>query len=277
MKNCIKCNAEMADDAGFCPECGAPQTKPEKNAAPTANAEPGAKETLQETGAAAARFAQTFSGEMFTRAGNMLPFEKFAYIGFGMIGVSVILPLISVSLLAPTTSIVAISQMLSFVLLAISVIGAYYVSEEKYNIPISINVGILVTFSVVYFKLYTVVSDITKNANEVMKSNHGLDPFAIGLIQKMADKIFGLGLGVYFLIGGALIVILAAAACRLSRKQQTVNIGNIINEAKIALLEQNEVGGQKIPGFVITIIVLLLLIFIITNIEIFGLKVSAMI
>ena len=189
MKKCIKCNSDIADDAAFCTECGASQAVNLAKSAP-----PSATESLQETGAAAARFAQNISGEMFTRAGNMLPFEKFAYIGFGMIGVSVILPLVSVSLIAPTTAIVAISQMLSFVLLAISVIGAYYVSEEKYNIPISINVGILITFSVVYFKLYTVISELTKNANDFMKSGRGIDPFAMNLIHPWRIKFLGWGL-----------------------------------------------------------------------------------
>lgn len=99
--------------------------------------------------------------------------------------------------------------------------------------------------------------------------------FAASILQDSADKLVGLGIGVYFLLAGAFIAIIACAACRLSRKNVPVNIGTICTELKDAILEPAEMGGQRIPAFILTILVVGILLFIATNIEIFGVRVSS--
>ncbi len=283
MKQCIKCNHEINDEAMFCPECGASQNinnESDQNRQGSPAQIPSAQKTLSESGTDAIRVAQNISEQVFSQVGKVFRWEKVAYIGACMTAIAVLLPLVSVSLIAPITAMVSISQMLSFIILAFSAFAAYYASEGKYNISISIHLGILVTFSVIYYKLYTVVSDAGDKLKELNKINGGLDPqamFMLNIMKEYADKIIGLGMGVYFLLVGAGLVMLACAACRLSKRDEVINIGSVINEIKIALLEPAEICGQKIPGFIITIIAVLLLIFVAMNIEIFGFKVSAMI
>ncbi len=278
MKKCSNCHHEIEDDAVFCPECGTAQDSLPQNdnkQATPKDPSPTTQQVLAASGAEAARIAQNLSQHLFSRMGSVLRWEKLAYVGLGMTAVSVILPLVSISLVAPITAMVAFSQMLSFVIIALSVLGGYYASEEKYNIPISINFGILAAFSEIYYKLHSLLGD----AGEKIKDLGALsrDPsaaFAMKLMKEYADKIIGMGLGVYFLLGGALVAIFACAACRLTKKNEPINIGNICNEVKLSITEVAELGGQNLPGFIISIIVVLLLIFLVSNIEIFGFKVS---
>ncbi len=278
---CPQCGAELEVDARFCSECGVPLEEAPQVATSQRTprqSPPSTQQVLATSGAEAARIAQNLSQHFFTQMGSVLRWEKLAYIGIGMTAISVILPLVSISLFAPATAIVAFSQGLSFILLALSVFGGYYASEGKYSIPISLNIGILATFSVIYFKLHSLLGD----AGEKLKDagNLGLNQdarLAMTLMKEYADKIVGMGLGVYFLLGGALIVMFACAACRLTKKNEPVNIGNVCNEVKSAVIESVEIGGQSLPGFVISIIVVLMLIFLVSNIEIFGFKVSNLI
>ena len=278
MKKCTNCHHEIEDDAVFCPECGTAQASLQQNDNKQINpkdSSPTTQQVLAASGAEAARIAQNLSQHLFSRMGNVLRWEKLAYVGLGMTAISVILPLVSISLVAPITAMVAFSQMLSFVIIALSVIGGYYASEEKYNIPISINLGILATFSVIYYKLHSLLGDAGEKLKELGALSR--DPsaaFVMKLIKEYADKIIGMGLGVYFLLGGALVAIFACSACRLTKKNAPINIGNICSEVKLSITEAAELGGQSLPGFIISIIVILLLIFLVTNIEIFGFKVS---
>jgi len=282
MKKCTNCNQTIQDEAMFCPECGAKQDATENNVDLSNGYEKNQMTTQKiiEQGSDAVRMAQQVSQQIFSRVGHVVRWEKLSYIGVGMVAISVMLPLISISLLSGITSMVSISQMLTFVLLAFCCVAGYYTSEEKYNIPLSINVGILATFAVIYYKLHMVVSDASKEIEELSKIGMGNNPqaaFAMGLIKQYADKVVGLGIGVYFLLAGTLIVIIACATCRLSKKNEPINIGSIFSESKVALTEQADLGGQKIPGFVLAVIVVLVLIFVATSIEVFGVKVSSII
>ncbi len=283
MKKCVQCHCDLQDDAMFCSDCGAaqPEHKPDQSNQTNQQgvSQPTTQQVLAQAGTDTARIAQQLSEHIFSQVSNVLRWEKLAYIGMGMTAISVVLPLISISLISCITSMVSISQMLSFVMLSLCCIAGYYASEEKYNIPLSINVGILVTFSVIYYKLYTVVSDAGEKISELSKLGKGVDPqaaFAMSLLKEYADKIVGLGMGVYFLLAGTLVVIIACSACRLSKKKLPINIGSICNEVKLALMDSAEMAGQKLPGFVVSILVVLLLLFVASSIEIFGFKVSAM-
>lgn len=289
MKKCIKCQCDIPNNAMFCPECGTAQetTAPESNTSQASNVPPQSpppqehttQQIFSQAGADTARIAQQLSSHIFTQVSTVLRWEKLAYIGICMVAISVVLPLISISLVSCVTSMVSISQMLSFVLLALCCLSGYYASEEKYNVPLSISIGVLATFSAIYYKLHSVINNASDKIAELTKLGKGVDAetaFVLKLLNEYADKIIGLGMGVYFLLAGTLIVIIACAACRLSRKQEDINIGNIFTESKSALMESAEISGQKLPGFVISIIVVMLLLFIATNIEIFGFKVSAM-
>ncbi|WP_432646176.1 zinc ribbon domain-containing protein [Mitsuokella sp.] len=299
MKKCIHCQAVIPDEAEFCPECGTKQPvmqNPAQPAAPMTNqganmtmpqGQPNAGQNNAYAQAAqsfvqsGADTAQQMSQKFFARVGNMMRWEKIAYIGLGMIAISVLLPLISISIISCLTSMVNISQLMTFAVLAFCCLAGYYVSEEKYNIPLSINIGLLVTFAVIYCKLHFAIVDFfdktKKGAQAASQMTGGLD-FGLGanFVQEFADKIVGLGIGVYFLLAGAFIVIIACAACRLSRKNLPVNIGSICTEAKDAMLEPAVMGNQRIPAFILTILVVGVLLFIAMNIEVFGFRISSL-
>lgn len=301
MKSCSQCHSLIPDDAGFCPECGAkqppqqvppaqpvqPQPTPQQ-ANPQAGGQQGPSAQQQQYVQMAQSFAQTgaqtaqqLSQQFFAHVGSiMLRWEKIAYIGLGMIAISVVLPLISISIFSCLTSMVNISQIMTFAVLALCCLAGYYASEEKYNIPLSINVGLLLTFAVIYCKLHFAIADFFNKTKQGAKAasqlGGGPDMAFIGsILQDSANKLVGLGIGVYFLLAGALIAIIACAACRLSRKKAPVNIGTICTEMKDAILEPAEMGGQRIPAFILTILVVGILLFIATNIEVFGVRISS--
>lgn len=298
MKSCSQCHSLIPDDAGFCPECGAkqppqqvppaqPQPAPQQATAQQANPQAGGQQgpsaQQQQYVQMAQSFAQTgaqTAQQFFAHVGSMLRWEKIAYIGLGMIAISVVLPLISISIFSCLTSMVNISQIMTFAVLALCCLAGYYASEEKYNIPLSINVGLLLTFAVIYCKLHFAIADFFDKTKQGAKAasqlGGGPDMAFIGsILQDSANKLVGLGIGVYFLLAGALIAIIACAACRLSRKKAPVNIGTICTEMKDAILEPAEMGGQRIPAFILTILVVGILLFIATNIEVFGVRISS--
>lgn len=126
MKSCSQCHSLIPDDAGFCPECGAkqppqqvppaqPQPAPQQ-ANPQAGGQQGPSAQQQQYVQMAQSFAQTgaqtaqqLSQQFFAHVGSMLRWEKIAYIGLGMIAISVVLPLISISIFSCLTSMVNIS------------------------------------------------------------------------------------------------------------------------------------------------------------------------
>lgn len=301
MKSCSQCHSLIPDDAGFCPECGAkqlpqqvppaqpvqPQPTPQQATAQQANPQAGGQQgpsaQQQQYVQMAQSFAQTgaqTAQQFFAHVGSMMRWEKIAYIGLGMIAISVVLPLISISIFSCLTSMVNISQIMTFAVLALCCLAGYYASEEKYNIPLSINVGLLLTFAVIYCKLHFAIADFFDKTKQGAKAasqlGGGPDMAFIGsILQDSANKLVGLGIGVYFLLAGALIAIIACAACRLSRKKAPVNIGTICTEMKDAILEPAEMGGQRIPAFILTILVVGILLFIATNIEVFGVRISS--
>lgn len=297
MKSCSQCHSLIPDDAGFCPECGAkqppqqvppaqPQPTPQQATAQQANPQAGGQQgplAQQQYVQMAQSFAQTgaqTAQQFFAHVGSMMRWEKIAYIGLGMIAISVVLPLISISIFSCLTSMVNISQIMTFAVLALCCLAGYYASEEKYNIPLSINVGLLLTFAVIYCKLHFAIADFFDKTKQGAKAasqlGGGPDMAFIGsILQDSANKLVGLGIGVYFLLAGALIAIIACAACRLSRKKAPVNIGTICTEMKDAILEPAEIGGQRIPAFILTILVVGILLFIATNIEVFGVRISS--
>nr|WP_304101338.1 zinc ribbon domain-containing protein [Mitsuokella multacida] len=307
MKSCSQCHSLIPDDAGFCPECGAkqppqqvppvqpvqPQPTPQQATAQQANPQAGGQQgpSTQQQGQQYVQMAQSFaqtgaqtaqqlSQQFFAHVGSMMRWEKIAYIGLGMIAISVVLPLISISIFSCLTSMVNISQIMTFAVLALCCLAGYYASEEKYNIPLSINVGLLLTFAVIYCKLHFAIADFFDKTKQGAKAasqlGGGPDMAFIGsILQDSANKLVGLGIGVYFLLAGALIAIIACAACRLSRKKAPVNIGTICTEMKDAILEPAEMGGQRIPAFILTILVVGILLFIATNIEVFGVRISS--
>ena len=298
MKSCSQCHSLIPDDAGFCPECGAkqppqqvppaqPQPTPQQATAQQANPQAGGQQgplaqqqyvqMAQSFAQTGAQTAQQLSQQFFAHVGSMMRWEKIAYIGLGMIAISVVLPLISISIFSCLTSMVNISQIMTFAVLALCCLAGYYASEEKYNIPLSINVGLLLTFAVIYCKLHFAIADFFDKTKQGAKAasqlGGGPDMAFIGsILQDSANKLVGLGIGVYFLLAGALI---ACAACRLSRKKAPVNIGTICTEMKDAILEPAEMGGQRIPAFILTILVVGILLFIATNIEVFGVRISS--
>ena len=301
MKSCSQCHSLIPDDAGFCPECGAkqppqqvppaqPQPTPQQATAQQANPQAGGQQgplaqqqyvqMAQSFAQTGAQTAQQLSQQFFAHVGSMMRWEKIAYIGLGMIAISVVLPLISISIFSCLTSMVNISQIMTFAVLALCCLAGYYASEEKYNIPLSINVGLLLTFAVIYCKLHFAIADFFDKTKQGAKAasqlGGGPDMAFIGsILQDSANKLVGLGIGVYFLLAGALIAIIACAACRLSRKKAPVNIGTICTEMKDAILEPVEMGGQRIPAFILTILVVGILLFIATNIEVFGVRISS--
>ena len=302
MKSCSQCHSLIPDDAGFCPECGAkqppqqvppaqPQPAPQQATAQQANPQAGGQQgpsaqqqqyvqMAQSFAQTGAQTAQQLSQQFFAHVGSMMRWEKIAYIGLGMIAISVVLPLISISIFSCLTSMVNISQIMTFAVLALCCLAGYYASEEKYNIPLSINVGLLLTFAVIYCKLHFAIADFFDKTKQGAKAasqlGGGPDMAFIGsILQDSANKLVGLGIGVYFLLAGALIAIIACAACRLSRKKAPVNIGTICTEMKDAILEPAEMGGQRIPAFILTIFVVGILLFIATNIEVFGVRISS--
>ena len=150
MKSCSQCHSLIPDDAGFCPECGAKQPAQQQQINPQSGAQqgPSAQQQSQQYVQMAQSFAQTgaqtaqqLSQQFFAQVGSMMRWEKMAYIGLGMIAISVVLPLISVSIFSCLTSMVNISQIMTFAVLALCCLAGYYASEEKYNIPLAINVA----------------------------------------------------------------------------------------------------------------------------------------
>ena len=168
MKSCSQCHSLIPDDAGFCPECGAKQPAQQQQINPQSGAQqgPSAQQQSQQYVQMAQSFAQTgaqtaqqLSQQFFAQVGSMMRWEKMAYIGLGMIAISVVLPLISVSIFSCLTSMVNISQIMTFAVLALCCLAGYYASEEKYNIPLAINVGLLLTFAAIYCKLHFAIAD----------------------------------------------------------------------------------------------------------------------
>lgn len=219
MKSCSQCHSLIPDDAGFCPECGAkqppqqvppaqPQPAPQQ-ANPQAGGQQGPSAQQQQYVQMAQSFAQTgaqtaqqLSQQFFAHVGSMLRWEKIAYIGLGMIAISVVLPLISISIFSCLTSMVNISQIMTFAVLALCCLAGYYASEEKYNIPLSINVGLLLTFAVIYCKLHFAIADFFDKTKQGAKAasqlGGGPDMAFIGsILQDSANKLVGLGIGVF--------------------------------------------------------------------------------
>ena len=286
MKKCIKCQMEIEDEAQFCPECGAsqtvvpaaPQPPVQPMMTPAAPRQPMAPAMQPPAEADTAQLANQLSSHLLNKLSSVMRWEKLGYIGMGMAAISVALPLVSVSLLSMVTSMLNISQLLSFAVLALCCFAAYYFSEEKYNISLSVGVGFLVTFGVAYYKLHAAVVDAGTKLKD-LSALKMLPPDAVGLLQLMqgfTDKLVGVGIGVYFLLAGSLIFIVASAACRLGRKNAAIDIGSIFGECKLALTEMAEIGSQKLPAYVITILTVAILIFIAMNIEIFTVKLSTL-
>ena len=130
MKSCSQCHSLIPDDAGFCPECGAkqppqqvppaqPQPTPQQATAQQANPQAGGQQgplaqqqyvqMAQSFAQTGAQTAQQLSQQFFAHVGSMMRWEKIAYIGLGMIAISVVLPLISISIFSCLTSMVNIS------------------------------------------------------------------------------------------------------------------------------------------------------------------------
>ena len=143
MKSCSQCHSLIPDDAGFCPECGAkqppqqvppaqPQPTPQQATAQQANPQAGGQQgplAQQQYVQMAQSFAQTGAQLFFAHVGSMMRWEKIAYIGLGMIAISVVLPLISISIFSFLTSMVNISQIMTFAVLALCCLAGYYASE----------------------------------------------------------------------------------------------------------------------------------------------------
>lgn len=259
MKKCNRCQAEIENEALFCPECGAQQEREEVQAV-TVSPQPEA-DTVQ----------------LLCKLSNVVKWEKIGYIGMGMVAISVVLPLVSISLLSMTTSMINISQLLSFAVLAFCCFAAYYFSEEKYNIALSIGLGFLLTFGIAYYKLYSAMANLGSTLKNLTSSNvlGSEAALVLPLVQGFADKLIGMGIGVYFLLAGALVLIVASAACRLARKKAVIDIGSVFAESKLALRETAEIGAQRLPAYLVTVLVAVILIFIAMNIEIFTMKISA--
>lgn len=270
MKHCMRCQTELEDSASFCPECGMPQ---EKN-------EAGEKETSAPPAPAAAapivQGASATTKENQPAAARRTLWEKAGYIGLGMTAVSVLLPLVSISLLSAVTSLMNVSQMLSFLLLALCCFAACYFKEEKYNIPLSVSLGILVTFGGLYYKLYTALGDMKKTMALLEQMQNRDAQFVMQFLHSFADKLIGTGIGFYFLLAGALLTVVACASCRLAKKQAGIAVGSLFTECRLALMETAEIGSQKIPAYILTVLTIAVLVFAVMNIEIFTLKVASL-
>jgi len=202
--------------------------------------------------------------------------EKAGYIGLGMTAVSVLLPLVSISLLSAVTSLMNVSQILSFILLALCCFAVCFFKEEKYNIPLSVGLGILVTFGGLYYKLYTALGDMKKTMALLEQLQNRDAQFVMQFLHSFADKLIGTGIGFYFLLAGALLTVVACASCRLVKKQADIAIGSLFAECRTALLETAEIGSQKIPAYILTVLTIAVLVFAVMNIEIFTLKVASL-
>lgn len=267
MKHCERCQTELEDSASFCSECGMPQAQNEVPEKPAAEPPTPATPTAQ---------AATVKRENPLSSARRTLWEEAGYIGLGMTAVSVLLPLLSISLLSTVTSLMNVSQMLSFLLVVLCCFAAYFFKEAKYNIPLSVSLGILATFGGMYYKLYTALGDMKKTMALLEQTQNRDAQFIMQILHSFADKLIGTGIGFYLLLAGALLTVIACAACRLVKKQAEVSLGSIFAECRLALTETAEIGSQKIPAYILTILTIAVLVFAAMNVEIFTLKVASL-
>lgn len=154
--------------------------------------------------------------------------------------------------------------------------AAYFFKEAKYNIPLSVSLGILATFGGMYYKLYTALGDMKKTMALLEQTQNRDAQFIMQILHSFADKLIGTGIGFYLLLAGALLTVIACAACRLVKKQAEVSLGSIFAECRLALTETAEIGSQKIPAYILTILTIAVLVFAAMNVEIFTLKVASL-
>lgn len=257
MKQCIKCQVELCDDDLFCSECGAKQPIEEiRN-----------ENTMGDSDDYVLMQEEPDQTEVFNKALSPIggsKWDKIGLIGIVMIGIAVFLPMVNASFASTLTSMINVSRILSFAVLLFVGWSAYYLSEKKFNIPCSVGIGILAVSLYTSYKIHSELSEMEKLAQT----------FALlfgNATAKAAQKVLaeiGIGMGMYFLLAGSIIVIISCGASRLVRKQQGVELGTIVNEIKNMMMETVELGSVRLPSYIVTIIVVAMIVFAGTTIDV---------
>ena len=271
MKKCINCQTELSDDSVFCSECGSKQPVEESNQEFEPNAEavitPVEKNPGKDVVAEQATALLNASNKALSSI-DVSKWDKIGLIGIVLMGIAVLLPIVNASFVSTLTSLINVSQLLSFVVLVLCCVSAYYLSEKNFNVPCAVGGGI---FAVAAYMCYKIHSTLAQLSAEMDKSAQGLSfLFGGGMakgIQKMLSDM-GIGIGLYFLLTGAVIVMLSCGASRLIRRNENVEIGAIITEVKNMMSETVDIGSMRLPTFALTIVVIAIIAFIGTTLNV---------
>ena len=213
MKSCIKCGADLDDSARFCSNCGAVQ--PEKK--PAAETTNGAGSAMQ------------MGKELAMSLDKM---TKAAYIGVGIIILSVVTPIITVAGMVDVT-FMDVSKLLMLVIIAVGAYGAYAVTHKAYGILPVLAHG-LVFFALVGCIRYQMIM------SELKKS----------FLGAMAGQALKIEWGFYLFVLGALVMCVSGLILSIIAEGRTLSGEVFVQQWKASFTQKLAIGSMKLQGWI---------------------------
>ena len=249
MKFCMKCGAQLPDDAEFCGACGTKQAKIETEHVTT--------DAAKETPAAAAQPAApkpaspqrpaVQAADIGKALGQLTLMEKLGYIGAILVGIASFLPFINLAGFV-NLSLTDVSNGLMVVILVTAIASACFLYRGMSEVLAPIGTGLLVTILVALFKYFSLLS-------EVKKSGFGA----------MAGSAVKLDWGFYILLIGTLLLLSAGILGRLRAQDEAISGGTLVAAWKDSLTQPVRIEKFAVPGWVISVVIVALLVVIFTQ------------
>lgn len=227
MKNCVKCNKSMDDEARFCPRCGEDQSViVDNNKSPTN--------------------VNTQSPEEFIEK-----LHKAILAGIGLTGISVLLPMLRIVGLRGFTefTIMDYSKFLALVIIALCVYMGNELSKKNYFVPNLASQGLFIYFVVVYLRYADSISKVRNNYSVEVSNFIHLD---------WGTYIFVVGVGMTFV---------ASIVATLTTDNIALCKDSFVKQWKTYLLNNVEIHSVSVSGYIWVIAVAVILLFITSQVH----------
>lgn len=248
MKFCMKCGAQLPDDAEFCGTCGTKQPKIEDGTAADA-----AKETLAAAPqpAAAKRPApqqpSTQAADVGKALAQLSMVEKLGYLGALLAAVASFLPFLNLAGFM-SFSLADVSNGLMVVILVSAIASGFFLYRGVSEVLAPIGTGLLVTLLIGMFKYFSLLSEAKKSA-----------------FGAMAGSAVKLDWGFYILLIGTLLLLFAGILGKLRAKDEAISGSTLLAAWKDSLVEKVQIEKFAVPGWAIAVVIVALLIVIFTQ------------